>query len=359
MSTIDDSQLIQLAADRPEPVLILLKRAEAFKPLVFVLALIPGLLVIQYDQLTRSDAQFVLQCLEAWDQPLTGQFSLPEWMTGLSLQLTELSLSWRFLLPSYFFGVMLVLVFFLLTQTMLNSRSGLIISLLLLMHPRYIDQLTHQVTPICAMTLMMLSLWGYQRHLLQSTIFSPYLLIGAVAGGLNMFVSPAFTYLLLSWLAIDTTLIVFLRYLVPTGKATTSKSGAKNSKEAGMGHSLRFRLISLGGLGAIIAASGLFVLSLRWVRAEDLEFTVPKLLRLSWEEERLFFAFMDSTSFLIGFIVVGMIVCLRSFFQLNRIANSQRFWIIGFVLSGFIWLSLISRQRRSVNWSSVGGCYSP
>ncbi|QDU79440.1 hypothetical protein Pla110_11500 [Polystyrenella longa] len=345
MSLVTDQELIQLAADRPEPVLTILKQAEAFKPLLFVLALIPGLLVIQYDELTRYDSLFILQSLEHWEAPSSVAFSLPHWMTGFTLHLTELPISWRSLLPTYFFGVMLVLVVFMLTQTMLNSRCGLIASLLLLMHPQYLEQLTHQVTPMCALALIITSLWGYQRHLLQKTIFSPYLLVGAVAGGLNMFIAPAFTYFLVAWMVADTMLIAALRSVVPQPK------GSRNPKEIGMWHSLRFRLISLGGFAAIITASGLFLFSVRWGSPDDFALLMPKLSPVSWEEQRLVTDFLESTSFLLGFLLIGLIVCLKAFLQFGRLAINQRFWVIGFLLSGLVWVA--SNQTQSDHYPDL------
>ncbi|MCA9041961.1 MAG: glycosyltransferase family 39 protein [Planctomycetaceae bacterium] len=333
MSALSDQQLLQLAADRPEPVLTVLKRAKAFRPLVFVLALIPGLIVIQRDELMRHDSLFILQCLDYWNGTFTAPFSLPYWMTGLSLQLSELSLSWRFLLPTYLCGVLLVLMVFMLTQTMLNSRCGLLTALLLLTHPYYLDQLTHQVTPMCGLALLMVSLWGYQRHLQQNTLFSPYLLVGAVAAGINMFVSPPYPLFVVAWLIGDLVLMTLLRYFVPR------PNGTKTNKEIGMSNSIRFRFISIAGIGAIIAASGLFLFSMRWLREEEFTWLVPQLTPVSWEEQQLLHALLGTTGFLIGFVLIGLIVCLKLFFAVGRPATRYRFWLIGLILSGSVWFS--------------------
>ncbi|MAT16006.1 MAG: hypothetical protein CMJ46_12135 [Planctomyces sp.] len=333
MTVATDQELLELAADRPEPVLTVLKRAAAFKPLIFVLALIPGLLVIQQDELTRYDSQFILQSLESWEHPFAASFSLSHWMTGLTLHLTELPISWRYLLSTYFFGVILVLAVFMLTQTMLNSRCGLLSAILLLMHPQYIEQLTHQVMPMCGLALTIISLWCYQRHLLQSALFSPYLLTGAVTAGLNMFLAPPFTYLLIAWLMLDIIFMGVLRYVVTPPRHT------RGPKEIGMGHSLRFRLISLAGLGVVVFACGMFVFSLKWLREDNMVLLVPKISPVAWEQQRLFFSFLDSTSFLLGFIVIGLLTCLKSFRSPGRLASSHRFWVVGFLLSGLVWIS--------------------
>ena len=140
MDVVDDVWLLELAREPIRELLPSARRAAAIKPLVVLLAFLPGLLVFRHPTLDQETASVGLRALEIssgaspleWfvaagnESPTHGTPLAPlvSLLTAISLRIELLSSESRLLLVSYGSSVLLLLSLFSFAAKLAGSRFG-------------------------------------------------------------------------------------------------------------------------------------------------------------------------------------------------------------------------------------------
>lgn len=336
MTTWHDSQLMRMSRDQEDILFPVLNRSEGFKALLFVLALIPGLMAMYQSQVTVVQTEFAVESLSLFsNESVVGAGWLPHALTGAVLLLPQFYLSQLLAIPVLISGFLLICALYLSASSLLNSRCGLFAVLVFLFHPLWIEQLHFPVTPVLSSMLGLFCLWGYYRHLQQERLFSPWLLASVLAAALNLLSLPVLTFMILLGMLLECVLFGGVKMLRP---------GLFNSgKKANMlSDSVRFRLMSWLMLVAMNVCCGLLFLILRenyqlglWRELSLFEryFQQAEIDWLAW-----CFAIWEAEAFQTGVLILGLVISgkelLRSFSWYGSYLAIWTLW----GLFGLLWL---------------------
>ena len=133
MVGVDDSRLMELAADPPERLLPVLDRASAMAPLVVLLAVLPGLtalVVVTPDTTRMSDVSDDVssRILSPWGRWVAAQ----PWRDLFALD--QLPVAWLPVVPGYLATVVLVGLVWCVGCVVFRSRNGLLAAVLACCH---------------------------------------------------------------------------------------------------------------------------------------------------------------------------------------------------------------------------------
>ncbi len=200
MVTVDDAQLLQMSQTRVQQLFPVLRRADSLQPLVYLLALLPGIFAFYHRTFDADSALWGLHALDMLpvNHPMPGgdgtaaphdllryQPPLGPWLTSLMLTIMGPANSLALLSVSYLATAGLVGTAYGLVRQLEGSRTAFLAALLIALHPAIIG-LTQSAAPTApGLMLAMGTLWGYVAHLQStSTIVSlPLLLAGMALGG--------------------------------------------------------------------------------------------------------------------------------------------------------------------------------
>lgn len=201
MAIADDSTLVQLAAPRSAELFSLLNRADAFKPLVVLMAVLPGLFALEYRTFDEADALWGMKSLDVLTasdfeavvdsggtvaaELLKWQAPLSSWLTAVAMSIAGTSRPMGLLAVSYLSTAGLVCCSFLLCRRLGGPRFGFLTVLLLACHGPLLDHVSDTAPHSLAVLFGIVALWGFVAHLDDAVgTVSAKLLIAGIGLGL-------------------------------------------------------------------------------------------------------------------------------------------------------------------------------
>lgn len=188
MTTIDDATLVQIAGDRPEPLLPVLNRSGSFRPLVGVLAILPCLIALERSGLDEVGAVWALHALEGDAGPGAEEFQwqppLLTWVNEVLLHSTPLPKMIAPLIVPVFATMGIVWWSFRLVSTSNDERLGFWTALWLAIQGSLVLLATSASPTVLVLLLTLIAFDGWQRHFdeTDSTVSLRLLLSGAAWG---------------------------------------------------------------------------------------------------------------------------------------------------------------------------------
>jgi hypothetical protein len=234
LAIVEDSRLIELAADRPEELFLTLHRAAAFRPLLVVLCTLPGLYALAHGVCDDVDSLWGLRSLpvltsedleQVVDPPAKGPEEVLRWQPLLGNWLMAFSMHWAGSMNDigvgavpYLSTVLLLAMCYLLVDRVSGPRVALWTMMLAAFQGPIVAQVTEYAPFTLAIALAMCSFWGFLGHLQrgdQAVSFD--LLLGGVFLGLCTLAGGP--------LALTVVLILLLHVLGLRGEKSTAKRG--------------------------------------------------------------------------------------------------------------------------------------
>jgi 4-amino-4-deoxy-L-arabinose transferase-like glycosyltransferase len=177
---VDDSKLLQMAAPKAAELFPIFQRSESLSPLLFLLAVLPGLFALQYRTLDESTAIWGLKCLESVSptsaelfagatrsadvEMLRWQPPLASWLTGQIMALVGPSHWMGLLVVSFASTVGLIFSMFFLCRRLVGSRFAFWTILLLALHPMLLRQIQNPAPQSLALFAAVVSFWAFIAH---------------------------------------------------------------------------------------------------------------------------------------------------------------------------------------------------
>lgn len=197
----DDAKLVQLAAHPSGEIFSVMDRADAFTPLVVLLAMLPGLLALQHHPLEDAGALWGLKSLDVLtassiqdivDPPTAGpaaalQWSPPlgSWLTAVVMWSLGASRPLSLVLVSAVSTAGVVLVSFFLWRRLGGARLAFWTVLLLAGHRILLSEAADPAPHALACFWGLVTFWGFLTHCEESSgVMSLHLLGAGVALGL-------------------------------------------------------------------------------------------------------------------------------------------------------------------------------
>ncbi len=382
MDVVDDVRLLELAREPIRELLPSARRAAAIKPLVVLLAFLPGLLVFRHPTLDHVTASVGLRALEIssgaspleWfvaagnESPTQGRPLAPlvSLLTAISLRIELLSSESRLLLVSYGSSVLLLLSLFSLAAKLAGSRFGFAAVLLSCCHREFFELSSHMPPISLAMAFALLAFRGLLTHQDEDDRLISWPLIGAGAA------------LGTSWLAGNSVALAAWCVIGAQSLAAAVMDCSARASAVPLRRAVRRRLIRLASAvsaflivsaiaGAMGFAWGVTALGMRpaalWqfgIRGIELELLS---FRMHWPTgttvSAVSRAFLSLSGALLGFILLGLFQSVRGAEQKKpeAICRCDRFVLVWFGLASLMWLASWSAHRgefaTSTPWSTI------
>ncbi|HUG92787.1 MAG TPA: hypothetical protein VML55_18240 [Planctomycetaceae bacterium] len=202
MASADDRRLLDLAAEPAGELFPMLQRATAFRPLLVLLAVLPGLYALTQRSFTETDAWWSLASLElavgaspepheAGSTVETADLAAP-WRPPLSVWLTALVMrvfgpgqDVATALAAYLATIVLVVLAYHLFGRLGDARLGFWVAVFIAFHGPVLAQAQTPVPVSLGVVLAMGAVWGFHVHMRTATApVSVPLLLGGVSLGL-------------------------------------------------------------------------------------------------------------------------------------------------------------------------------
>lgn len=193
--TNGDRRLLELAAPRPEPLFAVLRRAATLRPLLFLAATLPGLLVLSecvpdtrsslwalraLDVLGTADFEDVIRPGQGGaSQSLLFQPPLQAWLVAGSMQTIGAARRMSPFFPSYLWSALTVWCLYRLVSRFAGHRLAFIAALGFCAHPQVMLQIRSASPDSLATLLACLTAWLFLRHLQIPYGFVSWSLLGA------------------------------------------------------------------------------------------------------------------------------------------------------------------------------------
>lgn len=263
MSTIDDATILRMAADQAEPLMPVLDRTKAFRPLIVVLAILPALVGQERRGLDDAGAVWGLRALGSVERqtlpiepatmrrmPLENQPPLGAWVTAPLLELPYISSLYAPLVVSLLASAACVWYAFRLLTGLGEGRIGFWVAVWLAVQGTICLLGTSGSPTPLALLAAFAAFDGWERHLLRADAHvSPWLLVSGIAMGLCLLAGGPLVLALIAVLILKRGIVTF---------ATRREVGWTRS---GRGRSSSGRW----GISLMVAVLTAFALSGWWV----------------------------------------------------------------------------------------------
>lgn len=335
MATVEDSELVQLAAGRSAELFPVFRRVSSFGPLIVLLAFVPGLYALVVNPVLRDSGALwglkainVLQAdsmetaLDASGEgELRWQNPLGAWLTALAMRVMGPSQRLGLVIVGYLAHAAAVGSCFVLFRRLFDARIGFWVALMLACHAPFLHQVQDPVPGGLGLWLALLAFWAFLLHVDEAGgVVSWYLLAGGVALGLCLISGGP--------LALAVTVILLLYVLGLRGQQVeTRRAETVVRRRLWVGRSALKSLSAL--LLTAFAVGGWWVLMMSsrygaefrsgWLtgRAGGEAVGMASYLRLvewlSGQAARLF----DEFGLLSGFVLLGIWYAARELFRTN------------------------------------------
>lgn len=198
--SLDDAAILQLAADRADPLLRVVGRARALQPLIAVLAVLPVLVVLQRGGLSDSGARWGLRALDVLASQTPAEFLVPgqspqtralakqppaaTWLTAGVLRVVGTRRVNSVLLVSLLSAAGCVWWTFRLFHRVIGPRAGFWAAVLLATHGGLLSAAGSASPTAPALLLVLMTLHAWQRHsrARDAVVTIPLLLAGVALG---------------------------------------------------------------------------------------------------------------------------------------------------------------------------------
>lgn len=345
MTVVDDARLLQLAAHRPKEVFSILERAASLSPLVFVLAIVPGIVALEAATLSERDAQWRLKGLELSTVPsifdgvdpgaastvstLKFQPPLASWLLAAVDRWAPVD-SNSVPLFEYLSAASLVPACFFCMSRLAGPRVGLISAALAAFHGTFLAQYRHSGPQALAVSAALFAFWGFFGHVWQaSEIVSIDLLIGGLALGVCLLAGGP-----LALVVIAVLFVVSLMRIESSGDSRPGRIG-RSGAAAARGRRLWSNWRAVRSLGVMtataFAAGGWWELMMlysygrefgsAWLFATDSSSGVPPEAPLSSARfaREVFGEILPASGALAGLTVLGLWIVGRRMFGSSRV----------------------------------------
>lgn len=199
--TVDDADLLRLAAEPAHDAAPVLDHAAALAPFVIVLALVPTLPAVLHAGLSSESAHWALRALGVhqadrfaeWLQPGVGlttarivaQPPLQAWLTAAQIGYWPAGSVAPIFVVSYLSVVVTVLMTYIWACECFGERCAFLSVLVLAAHPQLAQQAASGGPEALTTALLVVTAWGFYGHLQQATATVSWrLLCAGVAWGL-------------------------------------------------------------------------------------------------------------------------------------------------------------------------------
>jgi 4-amino-4-deoxy-L-arabinose transferase-like glycosyltransferase len=200
LAIADDAQLVKLAAHRARDLFPILKRARALTPLLLLFAVLPGLPGLTRFNFTENDALWGLKSLNAFTSSemkfidpgrpesagiFKTQAPLGSWLSVSVISLVGTSSPYALTFVSFLSAAGLIIMSFILMQTLYGPRAGFLTALILAFHGSLLELSGTPAPHALSLLLAVVSFWGIVEHLKKTaSLVSFPLLIAGIALGL-------------------------------------------------------------------------------------------------------------------------------------------------------------------------------
>ena len=382
MNVVDDARLLELAREPIRELLPTACRVYAMKPLVVLLAFLPGLLVFRYPTLDEATASAGLQALKisaattplewmiasARELPSDGPMLAPlaSVVMALSLSSDLLTPESRMLLVSYASSVFLLLSLFALTSKIGGSRFAFAAVLLTCCHRDFLEMSCRLPPVSLALSFALLSFRGIQSHQNDDDRLVSWPLIGAgIALGACWLTGSSIA--IAAWLIIGLQSFFAAAFDCSHRAASAPWQRIVRLRLLQMAHMLLAMLIvtaiaaTLGCLWNVLAV-GLRPASL-WQLVVCQSGIVPDKLSWPWftsiRAAAASRAFLELSGTLLGFVLLGLFNSARGIVQIKSEASCRRdrFVLSWFAIAWVTWFISWPVHRgefvTSVPWSAL------
>lgn len=382
MEVVDDVRLLELAREPIRELWPTARRAAAMKPLVVLLAFLPGLLIFRYPTLDEATAAAGVQALKIsaaaspleWIVAATGDYPsekpalapLVSVLMGFSLRSELLTPESRLLLVSYASSVGLLLSLFALASKFGGSRFGFAAVLLLCCQREFLEMSCRLPPVSLALAFALLSFRGMQSHQNDDDRLVSWPLIGSGA-------ALGTSWLAGSSVALGAWLIVCLQCLTAAMLDCASRAAGASWRRVlqrrliRVAHALMAVLIVTTIAGGIGCAWGVLALGLRPTALWQFGFHPLGAELASLSQVRLLTthaaaasrALLGLSGPLLGFVLLGIVDSFGRITQQKSEATCRRdrFVRVSFGITWLLWFASWSVHRGEfitvVPWSTM------
>ncbi|MCX7421790.1 MAG: hypothetical protein NT013_19885 [Planctomycetia bacterium] len=382
MEVVDDVRLLELAREPIRELLPTACRVSAMKPLVILLAFLPGLLVFRYPTLNEATASAGLQALKIsaatspleWFVASVGDLSsdgpmlapLVSVLMGLSLSSDLLTPESRLLLVSYSSSVFLLLSLFALASKLGGGRFAFAAVLLTCCQREFLE-LSCCLPPISlALAFALLSFRGIQSHQDDDDRWVSWPLIGSgFALGAGWLTGGSIA--LAAWFIICVQSFTAAAFDCSSRATCIPWQRVVRRRLIRLAHMLVAILIVTAIVGVLGCTWGVMAMGLRptslWQLVNRQLGAESAMLSQSWfasiraaNASRMF---LDLSGALLGFVLLGIFNSARGIVQKKSEASCRRdrFVMVWFTVAWILWFaSWPSHQGEfisSVPWSTL------
>lgn len=180
MDIVDDGQLMKLASHRPHPMLPVLNRTESIKPVILLLAALPGMIVLASQPSDRLISRWGLRAVDALTASdvveavapgrvrsaaeLRFQPPLATWLTVGAMKILGPAHPLSASIVSYFAAAGVLGMAYVLLSRLVGGRVGFWTVVLLASHPHGLELYRTPAAVPLTLALAMVAFWGVVRH---------------------------------------------------------------------------------------------------------------------------------------------------------------------------------------------------